>query len=103
MMNTFPLEKMIDNNSLWNPLIAVRISMFMYLWRHMSGGTIFLFGFEKCLCRQPYCVLGSSLVCPNSVRPWACLSYVIVDYLIDCNRSNSVTDEFNKSIKIFSI
>ena len=66
------------------------------LWHRMSGGTIFLFGFEKCLWMQPYCLLGSGLVRPKSFRPWACSSYMIVRYFIDYNRSKSVIDEFNK-------
>ena len=70
----------------------------MWLWHRMSGSTIFLLGFEKCLWKQPYCLLRYGLVCPNSVRP-----YVIVRYFIDCNRSKSVTDEFDKSIQIYSV
>ena len=66
------------------------------LWRRMSGGTIFLFGFGKCLWRQSYCLLGSRFVRPKSVRPWACSSYVIGLNFIDYNRSKSVKDEFDK-------
>ena len=35
------------------------------LWHRMSRGTIFLLAFEKCLLRQPYCLLGSGLVRPK--------------------------------------
>ena len=38
------------------------------LWRHMSGGAIFSFSFEKCLWRQPYCLLDSGLVRQKPVR-----------------------------------
>ena len=66
------------------------------VWRRMSGGTIFLFAFER---RQPYYLLDSGIVRPKIslsrlIRPaWSCLRYCI-DY--NNYRSKSVTDKFGK-------
>ena len=45
-----------------------------FLWRRMSGGTTFLFGFEKTFCRQPYCLLGPSFVRHKTSSLQACSS-----------------------------
>ena len=69
---------------------------YILLWRRKSDCTIFLFAFEICLRRQPCCLLGSGLVCPNSVRLKACSNYMIVRYFVDPYRSKSATHEFGK-------
>ena len=51
---------------------------------------IFSFASEKCLSKQPYCLLGFGLFRPHSDRP------SIVHYFIDYNRSKSATYKFGK-------
>ena len=58
----------------------------------MRGGTIFLFAFEICLCRQPYCLLGSVLfvlaqLVARLVRPKR--FYATISAITDQNRQQT--------------
>ena len=80
MLEQLNIFKDVDNKQRIYRNVPIQEAANTLLWRRMSDSAIFLFSFEKYIWRQPYCFLGSGLVCSNSVRPWACLSYVNVLY-----------------------
>ena len=87
------VDRWIDQSIMIQPIVWEN---YILLWRRMSGGTIFLFGFEKCLWRQSYCWLGSGLVRPlKSFRPGLVSPMRLYGTLL--------ADKWNLKILIFSI
>ena len=71
-------------------MLTQKSKVHVSLQRLKCDGTVFLSGFEKWKWRQPYCLLGSSLVRQKTISSLGlfvsiCSLHVIVGYCIDHN------------------